>query len=102
MRYIPEIDIPDIDVSDDEVKSDYIVRMLIDYGVGDARDAVKIIEEQGVDKFQFDYPYGSFDAYKKHVLNGDFDVDIESIITSPEEQKELHTAVKDGKLWVTY
>lgn len=98
----PNINIPDIDVSEDEVKSDYIIRMLFDYDVEDARDAIRIIEEQGVNKFQFDYPYGSFEEFKKHVLAGEFDIDITSSIRTPEEEAELEKAVKEGKLWVTY
>lgn len=96
------INIPDIEIPEVKIKSNYIIRMLFDYDVEDARDAIRIIEEQGVDKFQFDYPYGSFEEYKKHVLAGEFDLDIKSVLTSPEEQKELDKAVKEGKLWVTY
>ena len=96
------INIPDIEIPEVKIKSNYIIRMLFDYDVEDARDAIRIIEEQGVDKFQFDYPYGSFEEYKKHVLAGEFDLDIKSVLTSPEEQKKLDKAVKEGKLWVTY
>lgn len=96
------INIPDIEIPEVKIKSNYIIRMLFDYDVEDARDAIRIIEEQGVDNFQFDYPYGSFEEYKKHVLAGEFDLDINSVLTSPEEQKELDKAVKEGKLWVTY
>ena len=96
------INIPDIEIPEVKIKSNYIIRMLFDYDVEDARDAIRIIEEQGVDKFQFDYPYGSFEEYKKHVLAGEFDLDIKSVLTSPEEQKELDKAVKEGKVWVTY
>lgn len=96
------INIPDIEIPEVKIKSNYIIRMLFDYDVEDARDAIRIIEEQGVDNFQFDYPYGSFEEYKKHVLAGEFDLDIKSVLTSPEEQKELDKAVKEGKLWVTY
>ena len=99
---IPRIDVPISKIPENKKKSNYIIRMLFDYDVEDARDAIRIIEEQGVDKFQFDYPYGSFEEYKKHVLAGEFDLDIKSVLTSPEEQKELDKAVKEGKLWVTY
>ena len=99
---IPRVDVPISKIPENKKKSNYIIRMLIDYDVEDARDAIRIIEEQGVDKFQFDYPYGSFEEYKKHVLAGEFDLDIKSVLTSPEEQKELDKAVKEGKLWVTY
>lgn len=99
---ISRIDVPISKIPENKKKSNYIVRMLFDYDVEDARDAIRIIEEQGVDKFQFNYPYGSFEEYKKHVLAGEFDLDIKSVLTSPEEQKELDKAVEEGKLWVTY
>lgn len=99
---IPRVDVPISKIPENKKKSNYIIRMLFDYDVEDARDAIRIIEEQGVDKFQFDYPYGSFEEYKKHVLAGEFDLDIKSVLTSPEEQKGLDKAVKEGKLWVTY
>ena len=99
---IPRVDVPISKIPENKKKSNYIIRMLFDYDVEDARDAIRIIEEQGVDNFQFDYPYGSFEEYKKHVLAGEFDLDVKSVLTSPEEQKELDKAVKEGKLWVTY
>ena len=94
------INIPDIEIPEVKIKSNYIIRMLIDYGVGDARDAIRIIEKQGVDKFQFDYPYGSFEEYKKHVLAGEFDV--KSKMITSKRREELRKAVEEGKLWVTY
>ena len=75
---IPRVDVPISKIPENKKKSNYIIRI------------------------QFDYPYGSFEEYKKHVLAGEFDLDIKSVLTSPEEQKELDKAVKEGKLWVTY
>ena len=61
---VPRYNIPRHKPSEIKVKSNYIVRMLfkVGYDIGNARDAVKFIEENGVDKFDFDYPYGSFEV----------------------------------------
>lgn len=99
---VPRYNISKCKPSEIEVKSIYIIRMLFKagYDVGNARDAVKLIEEKGVDKFDFDYPYGSFEEYKKHVLAGEFDVEIK--LATKEDHEKLQQAVKEGKLWVTY
>ena len=88
--------------SEAEVKSDYIVRMLLNdgYDIEDERDAVKFIEEHGVDKFGFDYPYGSFEEYKRHVLAGEFDV--ESAEVTEEERAECERSVKAGESYIIY
>lgn len=101
---MPNINIPKYCVSADEKKIDRIIYALnhMNYDVNDERDAVRIIEEHGVNKFQFDYPYGSFEEFKKHVLAGEFDINVASSMRTPEEQKKLDKAVKEGKLWVTY
>ena len=90
--------------SETKVKSNYIIRMLfkVGYDVGNARDAVKLIEYKGVDKFDFDYPYGSFEEYKKHVLAGEFDVDIESMMMTDEERTTWNRDVKSGKIRVIH
>ena len=97
---VPRYNISRHKPSETKVKSNYIIRMLFKagYDVGNPRDAVKLIEEKGVDEFDFDYPYGSFEEYKKHVLAGEFDVDIESIIMTDEERAAWERDVKSGKI----
>ena len=99
---VPRYNIPKYKPSEIEVKSIYILRMLhaAGYDIEGDRDAVKLIEEKGVDKFDFDYPYGSFEEYKKHVLAGEFDVEIK--FATKEDHEKLQQAVKEGKLRVTY
>lgn len=99
---VPRYNIPKYKPSEIEVKSIYILRMLhaAGYNIEGDRDAVKLIEEKGVDKFDFDYPYGSFEEYKKHVLAGEFDVEIK--FATKEDHEKLQQAVKEGKLRVTY
>ena len=75
---------------------------VLGYDVDDPRTAIKIIEDDNLDKSQFDFPYESFEETKAHVLAGEFDYDIDSFATSQEKIDELHKAVKDGKLWITY
>lgn len=99
---VPRYNAPRHKPSEIEVKSIYIIRMLhaAGYDIEGDRDAVKLIEEKGVDKFDFDYPYGSFEEYKKHVLAGEFDVEIK--FATKEDHEKLQQAVKEGKLRVTY
>lgn len=101
---VPRYNIPRYKLSETKVKSNYIIRMLCKagYDVGNARDAVKLIDEQGVDKFQFDYPYGSFEEYKKHVLVGEFDVDIEFMMMTDAERIAWNRDVKSGKIRVIH
>lgn len=74
----------------------------MNYDVGDAYGVILIIEKEGVDKFDFDYPYGSFEEFKCHVLNGEFEFDENEKIMSKEKELELQRAVNDGELWITY
>lgn len=101
---IPKYDLPEYESDENELKADVIIRKLSDmgYAVDTERDAVQIIDSFNLDKSQFDFPYGSFEEFKKHVLAGKFDYDEESFSSSEEEIEALHKAVKEGKLWITY
>lgn len=102
-KYLPDYVYEDnVEFSETEIKSSFIVRKLFDYDVCNARDAVRVIEEHGVDKFDFDYPYGSFEEYKKHVLAGEFDADVKSCMTTPEQKRELKRLIETGKLKISY
>ena len=103
MKYMPK-NISKYHISDDEKKANVIIYQLsrMGYEACSERDTIKIIEKHGIDTFDFDYPYGSFEEYKKHVLAGKFDVDIKSHILTDDQRKELDKAVKEGKLRVTY
>ena len=101
---IPKLNIPECNSSENDIKLYNIVCSLRSmlYDVDDARSAVFAIEHYNLNKSQFDYPYGSFDEFKKHTLSGEFDVDIDKYIITKQEQEELDKAVRDGKLWVIY
>ena len=83
-------------------KADKIVDRLCDmgYNIETEREAVQIIERYNLNKLQFDYPYGSFDEFKKHVLAGEFD--FEPHLVSKKEHDEFMKKVKEGKAWITY
>lgn len=69
------------------------------YDLEDERDAVKIIENNNLDKSQFDFPYGSFEEFKKHTLDGEFDLDMSNCTLTPEQRRELDLKVERGLLW---
>ena len=98
---IPSIPIPNYKPSKEKLQASLIVRTLVGmgYDINTKRDAIAIIESEGIEKFNFDYPYGSFETFKKHVLAGEFDVHVR--YETKEEYEETEKAVKEGRLWRT-
>lgn len=72
------------------------------YNVDNARDAIQIIEEFTLDKSQFNFPYGSFEEAKNHVLFGKFDFDENAMMMTNEEREQLRKDVEEGRIWITY
>ena len=72
------------------------------YDVDDARSVVNVIESLKLDISEFDFPYGSFDEFKKHVSNGAFDVDIDAVLMSDEHCRQLDAKIMASELWLTY
>lgn len=101
---VPKIKIPSHEPSEIDTKIDKIIDTLRDmyYDADDARSAVNIIERYKLNKSQFDYPYGSFEEFKKHTLDGEFDVIIREHAVTNQERIALDNAVKEGKLWVMH
>ena len=101
---VPRLIMPEHKVNEKWFKANYIVRTLVraGYDIGDARDAIQIIESENLDKSQFDYHYGSYDEFKKHVLLGEFDIDIDSMMMTKERREQLDKDVREGKLWFTH
>ena len=85
------------------VKSNVIIRQLfgMGYDVDDARSAIKIIEDNNLDKSQFDFPYGSFEEFQKHVDAGEFDIDLdmESMFVTKEQDRQIMDDIEKGKGW---
>lgn len=98
-----ENNLPKHKPSEIHVKAHHIIYILqeMGYDVGNERDAIHVIETFNLDKQRFDFPYGSFDNFKSHVLSGEFDVDVKSRIMTKERREALRKAVEEGKLWVT-
>lgn len=90
--------------SEEHLKAHYIIYILQDmgYDAGNERDVIHIIEIFGLDTSQFDFPYGSYDIFKSHVLAGEYDVDVKSRLMTNERREELQKAMKESRLWVTY
>lgn len=95
-----DIKVCPVRVSENRKKLNYIIYLLYEYGADDVRDAVRIIEEHGMDKFDFDYPYGSFEEFKKHTFAGEFDVEDTEI--TDEERAEWDRALKAGEVKVIH
>lgn len=98
-----ENNLPKHKPSEERVKAHYIIYILqeMGYDVRSERDVIHVIETFNLDKKQFDFPYGSYDVFKSHVLAGDYDVNVKSRIMSKERREALRKDVEEGKLWVT-
>ena len=96
--------IPEHKVNEKWWKVNYIVRTLVraGYDIGDARDVIRIIESENLDKSQFDYPYASYGEFKKHVLLGEFDIDVDSMMMTKERRAQLDKDVREDKLEIIY
>lgn len=100
---IPRLNMPKYKLTEND-RMDIVMRQLckMGYKVNNAKRAIRIIEKFHIDKSQFDFPYGSFEEAKKHVLAGEFKYRKKSFSSSKEEIEALHKAVAEGKLWITY
>ena len=101
---VPRFFIQEHKVNEKWWKINYIVRTLVraGYDIGGAREAIQIIESENLDKSQFDYPYASYDEFKKHVLLGEFDIDVDSMMMTKERREQLDKTVREGKLEIIY
>lgn len=100
---IPRLNMPKHKLTEDGKMLNVISKLcLMGYEVCEAKNAIRIIEMFDLDKSQFDFPYHSFEEFKKHVLAGEFDYSEESFSSSKKEIEALHKAVAEGKLWITY
>ena len=100
---VPRFDLPKYRSSERDLKRDIVFRKLYDmhYNVLNERHAIHIIENNDIDKTQFDWPYGSFEAFKQHVLAGDFNRKITTEITK-EQHDQLTKDVEEGRSQITY
>ena len=97
---IPKLNMPKFHLTE-MGKSNKILRKLryMGYEVNDAKEALAIFEKHNIDKSQFDFPYGSFESYKQHVLADDLEFDLTSNIMTDEQREEIRINVKEKKIW---
>lgn len=103
---VPRIEVPPYKPDENERKLTVIENALDDMGYecDGARDVIEIIEKHNLVKSQFEYPFGSYDTFRVHVLMGYYDGD-ESLVShhmTDEEFEEFEKAVREGKIWITY
>lgn len=76
----------------------YILRGM-GYDVDDARSVICVIDMFNLDKSQFDFPYGSYEEFKKHVSDLEVNDDFEM---SDEEYEQFQKRIKEGQTWVIH
>lgn len=85
------------------LKADYIVRMLFGKTgrIADETDAIAYIEKIGLENFDFDYPYGSFEEFKKQNAAGAFKAPEPQQLTK-EQRAEFEKKKRAGLIWTRY
>lgn len=96
---VPKIDIPVYTVSEDEKKLDELEIAL--YGTGynceEPKDMIQVINIFKLDKSQFDFPFGSYDAFKARVLNGEYDDYGVIKFMTDEEVEAMERDIEEGR-----
>lgn len=84
----------------EKIKASYIVRTL--YGetgkIADTTDAIKYIEKIGLENFDFEYPYGSFEEFKKQNEAGTFKAPEPQKLTE-KQMAEFEKKKREGLIW---
>ncbi len=97
---VPKMNVALYKISDNEKLLDSLEIALHHCGFLDCenpRVMVKIIEENNLDKSQFDFPYGSFEEFKKHVLNGEYDDDFVINFMTKDDVNDMIKSIEDGR-----
>lgn len=100
---VPRLIVPEHKVNENCNKMGRIISYLCDigYDICTAKEAIQVIETKKLDKSQFDFPFGSYDEFKKKVLAGELEMKSLNMMTQ-EEQEQLDKAVREGELWIMY
>lgn len=87
---VPRLVVPEHKVDENRNKMGRIISDLCDigYDICTAKEAIQIIESEKLDKSQFDFPFGSYDEFKKRVLAGELEMKPLNMMTQ-EEQEQL-------------
>ncbi len=95
---VPKVNIPEYKKTERSKMTDIVTYLYkIGYNVDDARTAIKIIEDDNLDKSQFDFPHGSFDEFKKHVLDGTYGRYGEIDLLDDKDLEKLDRDIKKGR-----
>ncbi len=100
---VPRLVVPKHKVDENRNKMGHVISNLcyMGYDICTAKEAIQIIETEKLDKSRFDFPFGSFDEFKKRVLSGELEMKSLNMMTK-ERRKQLDKAVQEGELWITY
>ena len=100
---VPRINRQLYKISENDKKLDMLEVCLhkMGYVCDEPRDMLKIIDVCKLDKSQFDFPYGSYEMFKLHVLKGDYDDDFTLKLMTSEELKDLDDAIAKGRACMT-
>lgn len=71
------------------------------YHADGARNVVLVIEKVNIDKSQFDFPYGSFEEFKKHTSDGEFDIDENKYAATDASRKKFRKELEEGRICLT-
>lgn len=91
-------------VDENEIKLCAIEDSLNDMGYlcDGSKSVIKVIEDNNLDKSQFDFPYGSFDKFKESVEQDAFNEYGRVGFLTKSESDKLHKDISEGKIWITY
>lgn len=100
---VPRLVVPEHKVDENRNKMGRIISDLCDigYDICTAEEAIQVIETKKLDKSQFDFPFGSYDKFKKRVLAGELEMKPLNMMTQ-EEQEQLDKTVREGELEIIY
>lgn len=73
--------------------------LLMGYSCNNCKDMIMVIDTFHLDKSQFDFPYGSFEEFKKHVSELEVSDNFEM---SDEEYERWQKRIEEGQTWVTH
>lgn len=100
---IPKLKLQKFPITEKRKSNNIIYKLTnMGYEVDNAKEALAIFEKHDIDKSQFDFPYGSFESYKQHVLADDLEPDLTSHIITKEQHEQNIKDVQEGKLWEMY
>ena len=69
------------------------------YACNNCTEMIAVIDMFHLDESQFDFPYGSYEEFKKHVSELEVSDNFEM---SDEEYEQFQKRIKEGQTWVTY